>query len=186
MEIWDLYDRERKPLNKTHVRGVPIADGEYHLTVHIAIFTPDGKMLVQRRSPNKKHWGGLWDMSAAGSVTAGEDSPTGAARELYEELGLTYDFNTLRPQFTINYAVGFGDVYVIEMDVSASDITFHTDEVAEVGFMSYDEIIASIRRGEFIPYFESFIAFLFDRRGTAETMRAGFTGPTTPTAPETK
>ncbi len=178
MELWDLYDRDRKPLGKTHERGKPLADGEYHLSVHVAIFTPDGRMLVQRRSPDKKHWGGLWDMSAAGSVVAGESSTEGASRELYEELGLVYDFSEMRPQFTINYRVGFGDVYVIEREVDLSEIRFGTDEVAEVGFMTYDEIIESIRAGRFIPYYESFIGFLFDRRHTAETMRSGFTGDT--------
>lgn len=178
MELWDLYDKERRPLGKTHERGKPIADGEYHLSVHIAIFTKDGRMLVQRRSPNKKHWGGLWDMSAAGSVIAGESSAEGASRELYEELGLVYDFSAMRPQFTINYRVGFGDVYVIETDVDTREISFQDEEVAAVGFMTYDQIIESIRCGEFIPYYESFIGFLFDRRHTAETMRWGFTGDT--------
>ena len=176
MELWDLYDRERRPLGITHERGKPIPDGAYHLTVHIAIITPDGRMLVQRRSPDKKHWGGLWDMSAAGSVVAGEDSTLGAARELYEELGLVYDFSAMRPQFTINYRVGFGDVYVIEMDVKPEDIVIDHVEVAEIGFMTRDQIIESIRNGDFIPYFESFIGFLFDRVGTAETMRSGFVG----------
>lgn len=178
MELWDLYDRERRPLGITHERGKPIPEGAYHLTVHIAIITPDGRMLVQRRSPRKKHWGGLWDMSAAGSVTVGEDSATGASRELYEELGLSYDFSAMRPQFTINYRVGFGDVYVIEMDITEADIHFDGVEVVEVGFMSREEILASIREGEFIPYYESFISFLFDRLKTAETMRSGFTGDT--------
>lgn len=180
MELWDLYDKDRIPLGITHERGKPIPAGAYHLSVHIAIFTPDGRMLVQRRSPDKKHWGGLWDMSAAGSVLAGESSAEGAARELYEELGLIHDFSAMRPQFTINYKVGFGDVYVIEREVDLSEIEFHTDEVAEVGFMTYDEIIESIRRGKFIPYYESFVGFLFDRRTTAETMRDGFTGNTVP------
>ena len=178
MELWDLYDRERKPLGKTHVRGTPLAEDEYHVSVHVAIFTPDGLMLVQKRSPDKKHWGGLWDMSAAGSVLAGESSQQGAARELYEELGLTYDFSGMRPQFTINYAVGFGDVYVIGMDVQLSDIHLGTDEVTEVGFMTYGEIIESIKKGEFIPYYESFVGFLFDRRATRETMRSGFVADT--------
>lgn len=178
MELWDLYDSERRPLGITHERGKPIPDGAYHLTVHIAIITPDGRMLVQRRSPSKKHWGGLWDMSAAGSVTAGEDSAKGAARELFEELGITYDFSAMRPQFTINYRVGFGDVYVIEMDLDEGDIYPDGVEVVEVGFMTRDEILASIREGKFIPYYESFISFLFDRVKTAETMRWGFTGDT--------
>lgn len=178
MELWDLYDKDRRLLGKTHERGRPIADGEYHLSVHIAIFTPDGKMLVQRRAPSKKHWGGLWDMSAAGSVLAGENSAEGAARELFEELGLVHDFSAMRPQFTINYRVGFGDVYVIERDVGISEIRFQDEEVCEVGFMTHDEIIESIKRGEFIPYYESFIGFLFDRRHTAETMREGFAGNT--------
>ena len=117
-------------------------------------------------------------MSAAGSVLAGENSAEGAARELFEELGLVHDFSAMRPQFTINYRVGFGDVYVIERDVVLSEIRFQDEEVCEVGFMSYDEIIESIKRGEFIPYYESFIGFLFDRRHTAETMREGFTGNT--------
>ena len=117
-------------------------------------------------------------MSAAGSVIAGEDSRLGAARELYEELGLVHDFSDMRPQFTINYRVGFGDVYVIERGIDLSEITLRDGEAVEVAFMTYDEIIESIRNGSFIPYYESFIAFLFDRRHTSETMRWGFTGDT--------
>ena len=178
MELWDVYDSDRRLVGKTHERGKPLPEGEYHLSVHIAIFTPDGRMLVQRRSPDKKHWGGLWDMSAAGSVIAGESSAVGAARELYEELGLVHDFTNIRPRFTINYRVGFGDVYVIERDVGLSEITLRDGEAVEVALMTYDEMIECIRRGEFIPYYESFVAFLFDRRYTTETMRSGFTGDT--------
>ena len=27
MELWDLYDSERRPLNRTHVRGEAFAEG---------------------------------------------------------------------------------------------------------------------------------------------------------------
>ncbi len=29
MELWDLYDSERRPLNRTHVRGEAFAEGEF-------------------------------------------------------------------------------------------------------------------------------------------------------------
>ena len=34
-ELWDLYDGRRRPLGKTHRRGLPLAPGEYHLVVEI-------------------------------------------------------------------------------------------------------------------------------------------------------
>jgi ribonuclease BN (tRNA processing enzyme) len=33
IELWDLYDENRKLLNKTHVRGVPLSKGEYPIVV---------------------------------------------------------------------------------------------------------------------------------------------------------
>lgn len=53
MELWDVYDRERKLTGKTRERGTGLVEGEYHLTVHMAIFTPDGRMLIQKRTPTK-------------------------------------------------------------------------------------------------------------------------------------
>ena len=49
MELWDLYDRDRVKLGKTASRSErdKLAEGEYHLTVHAAIFNSEGKMLIQ-------------------------------------------------------------------------------------------------------------------------------------------
>lgn len=32
-EIWDLYDKDHRLTGKTHKRGEPLEDGEYHLAV---------------------------------------------------------------------------------------------------------------------------------------------------------
>ena len=37
MEYWDLYDADRKPLGRTHLRGDKFADGEYYICCEIWI-----------------------------------------------------------------------------------------------------------------------------------------------------
>jgi hypothetical protein len=41
-ELWDLYDENRQPLGRTHVRGVPLEGGTFHLVVEIWFITDDG------------------------------------------------------------------------------------------------------------------------------------------------
>ena len=35
MEYWDLYDSERKPLNRVHARGEAFAEGEYYVCAEV-------------------------------------------------------------------------------------------------------------------------------------------------------
>ena len=169
MELWDIYDAYRRPTGRTHERGKPLADGEYHMTVHIAIFSTDGKLLIQQRTKDRASFGGMWDISCAGSVLAGEDSATGARRELREELGLERDFTSIRPHMTVNYTNGFGDYYLITEDVNLDSITLQKSEVAQVRYATLEDIVELIAKGEFIPYYESFIYFLFDLRNRYST-----------------
>ena len=53
MELWDIYDKDRNKTGRTMKRGEPMKDGDYHLVVHICIFSSDGKMLIQQRQPFK-------------------------------------------------------------------------------------------------------------------------------------
>ncbi len=162
MEIWDIYDVDHRPTGRTHERGKPLGAGEYHMTVHIAIFSTDGKLLIQQRTNDRASFAGMWDISCAGSVLAGEDSAMGAHRELVEELGLDRDFSNIRPHMTVNYENGFGNYYLITEDVDLSTLSLQATEVANVKYAGLDEIREMIGNGEFIPYYESFISFLFN------------------------
>ena len=86
-ELWDVYDAQRNRKPGSHVRGTPLAPGDFHLVVEIWTFTPDGRVLLTLRHPDK-HFGGKWECTG-GSVVQGEDSLTGARRELLEETGLS-------------------------------------------------------------------------------------------------
>ena len=165
MELWDVYDINRNKTGKTVVRGGNSLDeGEYHMTVHIAIFSTDGKMLIQQRADCKDNWPSMWDITVGGAVTAGEDSATGAERELFEEIGLARSFQGVRPQLTVNHRVGFCDCYVMIEDVDLDTLTLQESEVQAVRWATLEEIYEMMNDGRFLCYHESFIRLLFDMR----------------------
>ncbi|MBN1308375.1 MAG: NUDIX domain-containing protein [Chitinispirillaceae bacterium] len=60
-----------------------------------------GALLLQKRSPFKETFPGLWDISAAGHISAGDSSRETAVRELREELGISLKSNALRFLFSV-------------------------------------------------------------------------------------
>lgn len=162
MELWDLYDKDRVKTGRTMVRGSEFEDDYYHLVPHICIFNSDNQMLIQQRQPFKQGWSGYWDVSAAGSAVAGDTSQTAAEREVFEEIGYKADFSNLRPMFTIHSKHAFQDFYVIVDDeIDISKLKLQYEEVAQVKWATLDEIYAMIENGEFIPYYNEFIGFIF-------------------------
>ncbi|MCH5156711.1 MAG: NUDIX domain-containing protein [Clostridiales bacterium] len=167
MELWDLYDVNRRPLGKTMARGDKQPADTFRLVVHACIFNSDGKLLCQRRSPHHNGWSGMWDVSVGGHAISGETSLDAVLRETREELGLELS-NNIIPALTINFKGGFDDFYCTSMDVKLSDCTIQESEVSEIAFLSLDEINAMIDSGVFIPRNKGFMEYLFycrTRRG---------------------
>lgn len=162
-ELFDLYDINRKPLGKTIERGAKLPPNTYRIIVHVCIFSTDGKMLCQRRQPFKKSWSNMWDVSASGAVDSGETSEQGARRETQEELGLQLP-QKLLPSLTINFDEGFADWYCVTADVNESTCRLQQEEVAEVRWLSQEEILQKISDGSFIPYEESLVNLIFALR----------------------
>lgn len=164
MEFWDAYDRDRIPTGKTLVRGEPIPPGAYHLVVHICLFNTKGELLIQKRQPTKEKWPGLWDLTAGGCAMRGENSRTAAERELFEELGLHLDLQSILPPFTVNFNTGFDDIYRLEAEVDLQTLTLQPEEVQEVRWATWEEVRTLLQAGLFIPYHPGFLRFLFDMR----------------------
>ncbi|TYG94260.1 hypothetical protein ES288_A11G174000v1 [Gossypium darwinii] len=64
-----------KKIGDSKPRGDVHRDGDYHKAVHVWIFTESTQeLLLQKRADCKDSWPGLWDISSAGHISAGDSS----------------------------------------------------------------------------------------------------------------
>lgn len=164
MELFDLYTADRVKTGRTMVRGEPVPENYYRLVIHVCIFAPDGRMLIQQRQPFKDDWKNLWDISVGGSAVTGDTSRTAAERETREELGLAIDLSDVRPTMTLYWEHGFDDYYLLTMPVDLDSLRLQPEEVQAVRWAEKDEILRMIDEGSFIPYEKSLVELLFFRR----------------------
>lgn len=136
-ELWDLYDRDRRPLNMTHERGKYLRRGTYHIAVGIWTVNDNNELLITLRSPEKRDWPNMWE-NTAGSLLSGEDSLDGAVRELYEETGIKVDKTDLRLLGTEIGRNVIGDCYVVRKNVDINDIVLQEGETCDARWVSLD------------------------------------------------
>jgi len=151
-EMLDLCNADGNPLGCSAPRSEVHRFGLWHRTVHCWIAPPDGEILLQKRSLTKESHPGLWDVSAAGHITAGDSSIGGAIREVYEELGIVVDRAALQKLFDIKQCFEdpdklyfdheVTDVYLIRMVVDLGSLRLDKTEVEQVRLVS----IAEFRR----------------------------------------
>ncbi len=137
MELWDILDKNGKPKGYTHERGKPVADGDYHLVVEVFVTTPDKRLLLMRRHPDKP-WGDSWEITG-GSAVAGEDSLTAVQRELSEETGISLpkESFSLRSIHLGNHAIYH--FYHAEADITLKDIVLQENETVGAILVNAEE-----------------------------------------------
>lgn len=179
MELWDLYDVDRKITDKKMIRGEKTPDGYYRLVVGICIFNSKGEMLIQKRQPFKSGWSGLWDITVGGAAIAGDDNRTAAEREVREELGLEISLAGIAPKVSFTFDSVFADFYLLNMDVDLDTLSLQYEEVEKVAWATREEIHEMIDRKEFISYEKSIIDMIFFFRNHSDTRTEDdFTTPT--------
>ncbi|WP_299063113.1 NUDIX domain-containing protein [uncultured Polaribacter sp.] len=85
-ELIDILTSEGKSTGKTALKSEAHKHGWFHATVHIWLFTADKKILLQKRAMTKKVFPGLWDISVAGHIGAGETVLSSAKEKFLKKL----------------------------------------------------------------------------------------------------
>ena len=104
MELWDIYDKNKKPTGRTMKRNDwHLKDGEYHLTVLGVVAREDGTFLITKRVMTKAWAPGWWEVSG-GAAQAGEASYDAVLREVKEETGLDVAFGASPVPFSVTFS----------------------------------------------------------------------------------
>ncbi|XP_021888443.1 nudix hydrolase 3 [Carica papaya] len=166
-EYFDVLTETGEKTGISKPRGDVHRDGDYHRAVHVWIFAESTQeLLLQRRADCKDSWPGLWDISSAGHISAGDSSLISAQRELHEELGIKLPEDAFEMIFiflqecVINDGKfinnEFNDVYLVTTrdPIPLEAFTLQQEEVSAVKYISYEEYrnVLAKDHPDYVPY----------------------------------
>ena len=152
-ELFDVLNEKGIYTNRVETRKKCHKEGLYHKAVVVFIINSKGQVLLQRRSPNKRMWPNMWDVTAGGHVSSGEFGFQAIIRECKEELGIELNKNDLtfigstkstniQGDIINNH---FNEIYIANKEIDETKLQLQVEEVAEVRWVDKDEIIRRIR-----------------------------------------
>ncbi len=175
-EYFDILDENGNKTGKIKLRSEVHRDGDWHKGVHIWIINDKGEILLQRRCATKDSNPNMLDISSAGHLTAGDESLSGAIRELKEELDLDVNpeelqfIKTLKrnSKYTSTFINNeFDDLYILRTTKGIDEMKYQEEEISEIFFVPYKEFknMVKNRKEDLLRHEEEFeILFnLFDK-----------------------
>ncbi|MGA3150648.1 MAG: NUDIX domain-containing protein [Candidatus Saccharimonadales bacterium] len=149
----DILDEQMNTTGKTMLKSEAHKKSLRHGGAHLWIYNSKGEILLQLRHPSKVIRPNVWDVSAAGHISAGDTPEETAVREAEEELGVKVDpdkfifigINKVDEPMPDGWTHrGFNWSYVIELDLDLSKLKFQKGEVADIRWVPLDQFEAEI------------------------------------------
>lgn len=146
------------PRSEVHKKGL------WHRAIVVAIVNENNEILLQQRSEKKEKNAGMWDISVAGHISAGQDSLSAAAREINEEVSVLLGYRTEIKDFRYMYCFRkeqkfredfierqFYDFFILRTSgVDDKTLYFQKDEVQAVKFVDLATIQKMIENNELV------------------------------------
>jgi isopentenyl-diphosphate Delta-isomerase len=137
-------------------------EGVLHRAFSIFILNSRGDMLLQQRSDEKYHSGGLWTNACCSHPSPGEENIDAAHRRLAEELGFDTHLNKI---FSFTYRAEFGNGLVenefdhVFLGFYDGPVFFNPLEVKSVAYYGIDQVRKELEEnpGKYTEWFR--IAF---------------------------
>lgn len=160
------------PRDEIHKRGL------WHRAIVVAIINEKNEILLQQRSETKEKNAGMWDISVAGHISAGQDSLSAAAREINEEVSVLLGYRTEIKDFRYMYCFRkeqkfrndfierqFYDFFILRTSgVDDKTLYFQKEEVQAIKFVDLGTIQKMIENHQLVErpeVYKILINFLF-------------------------
>lgn len=164
-ELIDVLDENGIKTGEILPRSVIHKEGIWHRAIVVAIVNEKNEILLQQRSENKEKNAGLWDISAAGHISAGQDSLMSATREISEEVSVSLGFNVEVKDFRFMYSFRkeqkfsddfmerqFYDFFILrQAGLNENNIRFQASEVQAIKFVNISELNEMREQGVLVP-----------------------------------
>lgn len=149
-EILDIVDGETDEVTGQAPRSLCHGHPELvHRVVHVLVFHPDGRLLLQKRAATRQVQPGKWDMSVGGHLSAGESYEQAVLREMREELGIAVSLSGLKHLFDFKLRSSFESENVrVFSFVSPGPFAFQKEEIDEVAFFDADTLRRRLASGD--------------------------------------
>jgi len=167
-ELIDIVDQAGNPLGFSRPRDEVHKTGLWHKTVHIWVLNSKQQLLLQKRAATKESFPGLWDISAAGHISAGDTSVSAACRELLEEIGVCATQQELIYVCTIRGIYEdpsrpfidheLSDVFLVRKEIPIDKKTMLSEEVDDIQYFGIDELKRKLAQTPhlFVPHHEAY------------------------------
>lgn len=154
MELIDVLDENGIKTGEVLSRDEVHKKGLWHRAIVVAIVNENNEILIQQRALNKEKNAGMWDISAAGHISSGQDSLMAAAREISEEvsvsLGYSVEVKDFRFMFSFRKEQKFSDDFIERQfydffilrqnGLNADNIIYQKSEVNAIKFVTITEL----------------------------------------------
>jgi isopentenyl-diphosphate delta-isomerase type 1 len=166
-EIFDIVTKDdivthQVTRTEAHARGL------WHRGVHVFLFDNGGRLLVQKRSADRKQYPSLLDCSVSEHVKSGEIYPDAARRGLMEELGV----DGIELQFLVKFRMVYGpndnEISMVYQGVAnPSAVKFDPVEIDSIQYIGPDELkkMMSENREDFCGWFVEIMNWVWGKPG---------------------
>lgn len=161
-ELIDICDENNKLTGIQKMKSEAHRDGLWHRAVHIWIYNSEGELLLQLRAKKKLLYPDMWDISAAGHVSAGDEPITSGLREIEEEIGLKVkkedlQFFKIRKTKAIFRDIKnneFYYIYFLKFDGDIKQLKLQDEEVQKIRFLPLSKIEEELKKYQkkYVPH----------------------------------
>jgi isopentenyl-diphosphate delta-isomerase type 1 len=154
-EYLDVVDEDNRVIGQER-RSIVHQSGLWHRGVHVFLFTPDRKLLVQQRGDAQDTFPGALDCSVSEHLEVGESYLEGAIRGLREELGIESVHLTRLLRLKMNYGPGDNMINELYEGICEGEtLTINRHEIARLAYHTIPELEAMMASGRvpFTPWF---------------------------------